>query len=62
MAFLGQMGNHIYTHELVSDSDKKVGRQFKALSGEHISEQQSWTSSPDESLYGGGQFVNGYLD
>ena len=59
LAFLNASGDHLYTQEvqgLKYDDDNTSSSDVKSTI------EQSWTSSPDESLYGGGQFVDGFLD
>lgn len=56
LAFLDETGSYLYTREIISGAWKA-----KDLNREPIV-QQSWTSLPGESLYGGGQYVNDFID
>ncbi|CAJ1953466.1 unnamed protein product [Cylindrotheca closterium] len=57
LAFLDSSGDFLYTRELV---DSKA-QGDDGISNE-VSVQQSWSSVPEESIYGGGYYVNNFLD
>eukprot|EP00980_Cylindrotheca_fusiformis_P022955 scaffold9948_cov129-Cylindrotheca_fusiformis.AAC.23 len=55
LAFVDSSGEYLYTQEVVLPSTRKRGGQAPIV-------QQSWTSLPGESVYGGGQYVNDFVD
>lgn len=56
LVFLDSSGDFLYTREVI---DSKAQRDD---SSDGVSVQQSWSSVPGESLYGGGYYVNSFLD
>lgn len=56
LTFSDASGDYLYTREL------KIDYNNSSSTATESTVEQSWASSPDESIYGGGHFVDGYLD